>query len=98
MQQKHYIFLERAAPRSLLGRVVAFIVGLGVLVVSLFVGAVFISALIGFVLIMGIVLAVRVWWVRRQMERYAREHGDLEAEYTVIERREGRRDSDSRRD
>lgn len=105
MQQKRYIFMEqaqRAAPQSLLGRIVAFVVGIGVLVVSLFVGAVFISVVIGLALIMGIVIAIRMWWVKRQMERYAREHGDIEAEYTVIEHTETRRGGagqpDDRRD
>ncbi len=85
--QKNYTSLTggpTAGPAGLIGRVIAFIVGMGAFVVSLFVGAVFIAAIVGFVLLVGIGLAVRVWWIRRRMERYAREHGDLEAEYTVV--------------
>ena len=38
----------------------------------------------GIVLISGIVLALRMWWVRRRMARHEQKHGDLEAEYSVI--------------
>jgi hypothetical protein len=73
------------APRSLLGRIAAFIIGAGILAVSIFVGAIFLAGLIGIVLIMGIVVMVRIWWLKRTMQRYAREHGDLNTEYTVVE-------------
>ena len=76
-----------SGPAGFLGRVLAFIVGLGVLIVSVFVGAVFMAAIVGIVLIIAAVFAVRIWWIRRKMERYQREHGDLSAEYTVVEER-----------
>lgn len=85
--QKHYSYISGPGgngPGGFFGRLVAFVVGLAALVVSLFVGAVVIAVLVGFVLIVGAALALRVWWVKRQMQRHAREHGDLEAEYTVI--------------
>lgn len=71
-------------PRSFLGRILAFIVGLGVFAVAIFLGAIFIAAVLGFMLIAGLVVAGRVWWVKRKMERYQREHGDLEADYVEI--------------
>ena len=80
-----------AGPGSLLGRIFAVIFGVGALVLSLVVGAVFIAAVVGFMLLIGLVVAVRLWWIRRKMERHAREHGDLEAEYTVIQSDERRR-------
>ncbi len=52
--------------------------------VAVFLGAVFLAAFVGLVLIAMVVVTVRMWWIRRQMEKYAAEHGDLEAEYTVI--------------
>jgi len=72
-------------PGGLLGRIVAFIVGLGVLFVSLFLGFVFIAFIAGFVLVIGLVIAGRVWWLKRKMRAYQRQHGDIEAEYTVID-------------
>ena len=70
---------------SFLGRLIAAIVGIIVLGVSVFLGAVFIAAVIGLMLIGGLVVALRVWWLKRQMARHQAEHGDLEAEYTVVQ-------------
>ena len=77
-------------PGGVLGRVVAFVLGLIVLAASVFVGAIFIAGLLGLLLIGGLLFAVRIWWLKRKMQRYAEEHGDLSAEYTVVqeERRE----------
>ena len=69
---------------GLIARVVAFVVGVIIFGVAVFVGAVFLAGLVGLILIAAAVIMIRVWWLRRQMERYAREHGDLSAEYTVI--------------
>ncbi len=91
--QKHYTLLTGepgGGPGGFLARIVAFIVGLGAFVISLVVGAVFIAIIVGFILLVGVALAIRVWWIRRKMERYAREHGDLEGEYTVISTTERR--------
>lgn len=77
-------------PGGLAGRIVAFVLGLIVLTVAVFVGAIFIAGIVGLVLIGGVLFALRVWWLKRKMQRYAEEHGDLRAEYTVVqeERRE----------
>lgn len=69
---------------GLIARVVAFVVGAIIFGVAVFVGAIFIAGLVGLILIAAAVIMIRVWWLRRQMDRYAREHGDLSAEYTVI--------------
>ena len=83
--QKHYSLPPGGGgPGGLLARIVAFVIAVGALVLSLFVGAVFLAALFGFVLIVAAVVAVRVWWLKRRMEKHARENGDIEAEYTVI--------------
>ena len=84
----NYNFGPNNAPRSLLGRIVAVIIGAAILAVSIFVGAIFLAGLIGIVLIIGIVVMVRIWWLKKKMERYAREHGDLSTEYTVVEERQ----------
>ncbi len=69
---------------SVLGRIVALVVGVGAFVLSLIVGAVFLAVVVGFMLLVALIVGVRIWWLRRKMERHAREHGDIEAEYTVI--------------
>ena len=82
---------------SLLGRAIALVVGVGAFLVSLLLGAVFLAFVVGFMLLIGITIAIRVWWARRKMANYQREHGDLDAEYTEVkvERRIG--SSESRR-
>ena len=74
-------------PGGFFGRVAAFIVGLGAFGVAVFLGAIFLAAVVGLMLIIGLVVWVRLWWFRRQIERYAREHGDLETEYVEIRER-----------
>jgi len=71
-------------PGGLLSRIVAFIVGAIVLAASIFLGAIFFAALLGFVLIVAVVVMVRVWWLKRKMQSYAQQHGDIDAEYTVV--------------
>ena len=69
---------------GVLARILGVIVAVVVLGVAVFLGAVFIAAIVGLVLIAGIGIYARAWWLRRKMERYQREHGDLNAEYTVV--------------
>ncbi len=91
-------------PRAWLTRVFAAIVATGALVVSFFLGAlVFVTALGLFVLV-AIGVAIRVWWLRRQLREHmqAWERGErprdgdddgdvIEAEYIVVERSERQR-------
>jgi len=69
----------------LLTRIVAFVVGTVVLAAAIFLGAVFIAAVVGLLLIVSLTVMVRLWWLRREAERYHKEHGDLDAEYTVMD-------------
>lgn len=85
MRKVRYISVEQR-PRSLLAQVLGVIVGVAVLVVSVVLGAFAIAALVGLVLILALVFIIRVWWFRRQMEKMAREQGDLEADYTIVRR------------
>ena len=84
-----YLFLLGEAGRSpsLLARVLAVLAGIAVLVISVFVGAIVIAAAMGFLLLAVLLVTARGWWLRRQMRKYRQQHGDLEAEYTVIEER-----------
>ena len=69
---------------SLLGRILAAAVGIAVIGVSVFVGAIFIAGFIGLLLVGAVIFAVRVWWLKRQMAQYESRHVDLDAEFTVV--------------
>jgi high-affinity Fe2+/Pb2+ permease len=71
-------------PDSLLGRIVGLVLGIAVLAISVIVGAVFLAALVGLILIVAVVVMLRVWWLKRKMQRHEQQHGDLDAEYTVV--------------
>jgi TRAP-type C4-dicarboxylate transport system permease large subunit len=71
-------------PGGPLGRIAAFVVGAVVLTASVFIGAIFLAGIVGIVLIVGCIVMLRVWWLKRQMQKYAEQHGDLNAEYTVV--------------
>ncbi len=73
-----------AGQGSLLGRLIAFVVGVIVLGISVFVGAIFIAGMLGLILLGSLVFMLRVWWVKRKMAQYQAVHGDLEGEYTVV--------------
>jgi len=94
--QYRYNFRTNSAPGSFLGRVVALIVGLGMLALAVFLGAIFLAALVGIMFMAAIVIAVRVWWLKRKIASQAREHGDISAEYTVVEERQREIDHDDR--
>jgi len=85
MRQIRYTTVEQR-PRGLLAQILGVIVGVAVLVTSVILGAFAIAALVGFVLILALVFIARMWWFRRQMEKMAREQGDLDADYTVVRR------------
>jgi hypothetical protein len=70
---------------GLLTRIVAFIVGAIVLAAAIFLGAIFIAGIVGLILIGSLVAMARLWWLRRQTERYEETHGDINAEYTVVD-------------
>lgn len=72
--------------QDLLTRIVAALITIGITALAVFLGAFLIAALVGLAAIATVVLAVRVWWLRRKMERSARRGGagrTLEGEFTV---------------
>ncbi|NGP54789.1 hypothetical protein [Thioalkalivibrio sp. XN8] len=91
-------------PPGLLARILLSIVAVIVLASAAFLGAVFFLAALGFFVIATIVVSIRLWWLRRQMEAAMRrgeqptarrpgERGSedvIEGEYRVMS--EGRRD------
>jgi len=70
---------------GLISRILALLVGAVVFGIAVFVGAIFLAGFVGLVLIGSLVFMARVWWLRRQMEQHQQQHGDLDAEYTVIQ-------------
>jgi predicted lipid-binding transport protein (Tim44 family) len=85
MSQMRYTLQSR--PKSLLGQVLGFVFGIAILAVSFVVGAFFLAAILGIVLILAVFIAVRMWWLRRQFAS-STENEFVDAEYRVVERRE----------
>ena len=82
-------------------QVAGLLVGVLVSVAAVLVGAVVLSLVIGLAVLTGLVFSVRVWWLRRRMQRAVREasrgpRGEIVAvEYTVVkERTVGQRGGD----
>ena len=59
------------SPANPLQRAVYFVLGALALVVSLFFGAIVLTFVIGFILIVGSIAAIRFWWFRRKLEQAA---------------------------
>ncbi len=100
-RQNRYIFAQRR-PQSLLGQIIAFVVGVVVLGVSFVFGAFLLTAIFGLVLLVVVAAMIRGWWLRRQMEQTfasggpgQQERGSrvIDGDYTVIDA-----DSDTGRD
>ena len=79
-------------PENPLLQFVALVVAAIVAVGAVFLGAILLSLFLGLALIVGVVLYVRLWWLRRSLskraERPGAQSGDfVEVEYTVVEER-----------
>ena len=90
MPEVRYISMQ-PRQRSVFAQVVGLIVGLGVLVVSVVLGAFLLAAFLGFALLVGVTLYARFWWLRRRFQQAQRDEF-IEAEYRVVDETE-RRDS-----
>ena len=79
-------------PENPLLQFVALVVAAVMAVGAVFLGAILLSLFLGLALIAGIVLYIRLWWLRRGLskrtERQPTRSGEVvEVEYTVIEER-----------
>ena len=83
MAQIRYIGFEQK-PRSFLMQLLGLVVGLVVLGVSLVLGAFVLAALFGFALMLAVAVAIRLWWVRRQINADAANDEYIDAEYKVV--------------
>jgi len=69
-------------------RALAMVAGLGLFVLMVFLGVVFLAAFAALGLITWVAFQVRRWWLTRQGGGRRHEPGVVEAEYRVVERRE----------
>jgi hypothetical protein len=101
----------RNGPPGVIARVLWSIAAVVMLLTAAFLGAIFFLAALGFFMVGMVVLVIRVWWVRRKLERAMR-HGDgpvgrgpgsgrreeiLEGEYRVVGERRDERGADRER-
>jgi len=99
MSQYRYILFQQK-PQSLISKIVAAIIGLIVLIATFVLGAVVLTTFFGFVVVAGIVIYARIWWLKRKYAagdssaagsnthagaKPASDDVVLDAEYTVIE-------------
>ena len=62
-----------------------FVVGIVLFIGAVLLGGLVIAALMGFLLVAGLIIYVRVWWLTRKAGLRRREDSFVEAEYQVIE-------------
>lgn len=79
-------------PENPLLQFIALVVAAVMAVGAIFLGAILLSLFLGLALIAGIVLYIRLWWLRRGLNKRAqgrrRQSGDfVEVEYTVVDER-----------
>lgn len=80
--------MQQLRNQSFLTRVVAALVTIGITAAAVFLGAFLLAAFVGLAAIASLVLAARVWWIRRKMQQGGRSGGAddsrvIEGEYTV---------------
>ncbi len=78
--------------RNPLVQIAAVVVAAFIVIGAVFLGAIVLSFFVGFAILAWIVLAVRVWWLRRSVRRGGSGRGPdrgeiVEVEYTVVEER-----------
>jgi len=93
------------SPRGIVARILFSIVAVVALVAAAFLGAVFFLAALGFFLVGTAILAARIWWAKRQIEKAMkqgktgtgpeatsrRREDVIEGEYSVVSERERKR-------
>lgn len=87
MTRIRYIRFGAGRPQGLLSQLAGIVLGLAVFFVSLVVGAFLLAGLLGFLLVAGLVLMARAWWLGRRPGRAGGAPGEdevIEAEYRVI--------------
>jgi len=63
------------------------IVGIILFIAAVFIGGIVIAALLGFMLLAGLVIYIRIWWLTRKagLRQRRKDESFVEAEYQVID-------------
>ena len=88
MEPQYQISYRKPGP---FGQILSFIVGVALLIAAFIIGIYVLAILLGLIVIGGIVLAIRVWWARRQVEKAVRDGKSpsdvVQGDFIVVERR-----------
>lgn len=94
------------APTNPVLQVLYFLVGGVLLIGAVVMGAVILAFVFGFAVVLGIVIYIRVWWLKRKFEKSGRRPGGpagdasssriFEVEYTVVDERNEQDDPSDR--
>ena len=76
-------------------QLLSLVVGVLLFVGAVFIGGIVLAGLLGFFLIAALTVAVRVWWLKRQLASQRQDDSFVEADYQVINTRT-RRDDQSK--
>lgn len=87
-------------PNNPILQVLYFLVGGVLLIGAFFMGAIILAVVLGFAVILGIIIYIRIWWLNRKIARSGRKSADepsqsgestvIEVEYTVVDERDER--------
>ena len=88
MRRVRYIEV-RPGQRNIFAQIASLIIGIGVLVLSVILGAFFLAAFLGFAILVAVAVYARFWWLRRRFEQAQRDEF-IEAEYRVVDADESR--------
>jgi hypothetical protein len=78
-------------------QILGFLTGLLVFAATFVLGFFLLAGILGLVLIFGLVVYLRMWWLRRKMVAGAQEDHVLEGEYRVVDRESGNAEPGERR-
>jgi len=66
-------------------RILGLVAGIILFIVAIFIGGLVLAALMGFFLIGGLIVYVRLWWLTRKAGLHRRDESYVEAEYKVVD-------------
>jgi len=78
--------ISGSQPTNPFVRMLGLVVGVVLFIGAVLIGGIVLAALMGFLLVAGVIIYVRVWWLTRKVAgRQQSEDSFVEAEYRVIE-------------
>jgi hypothetical protein len=77
--------ISGSQPTNPFVQMLGLVVGIVLFIGAVLLGGIMLAALMGFLLVAGVIIYVRVWWLtRKAVGRQRREDSFIEAEYQVI--------------